>query len=321
MLREDIKNRLVKLRSEKGMTQQEMISKMNDIINNSDEFGLQDVEQSRISYLEQGKIKKGYTTFISKSYLAVYASFFNIKESDILYGDIEDRKRFVERMYYKIAYNLKISPKICWNNYISYDQKLIETQDILMNLLSANAKFSYNYNEKKIESVAEYKEFNMIITDFTSQEQKIYDDTIEMFREIICDLLLKSFDQKFVNTDDVKFSNFNNNIIKWFNKEVKASLIKLEKEMYNDEILKIGFQVKHLLESIYENNSNELLYELLNDDSQKLFGNLNLLNNDERRNEFIKDMNHEYLKLAYNLSELQANYLRDVSLKEYFNNR
>jgi len=321
ILIEDISNRLVLLRKKEDMTQQEMINKMNHMIDNSkyDKFGVKYVEQSRISYLERGKIKKGYRTFISKAYIDIYEHFFNIKGSHILYGNRENRKKFIEKIYYKIAYNLKVRPEINWNENISYNQELNEIHNLLINLFSANAMFSYTYSKKKMESLTEYQEFNMVILDFSKEEQKVFDYTIEMFKEKICNLLLNSFEQQFVNNDEFKFFNFNNNIIKWFNTRIKSSIAQLEQEMANDEILKIGFQVRQLLQSIYENNSKELLYEILDDENYYPFENNKLKNNDARRSEFIIDLNREYLQLAYKLSKLQSIYIKDISLQKYLN--
>src|SRR5699024_12225267 len=111
----------------------------------------------------------------------------------------------------------------------------------------------------------------------------------------------------------------NNNIIKWFNTRIKSSIAQLEQEMANDEILKIGFQVRQLLQSIYENNSKELLYEILDDENYYPFENNKLKNNDARRSEFIIDLNREYLQLAYKLSKLQSIYIKDISLQKYLN--
>lgn len=137
-----------------------------------------------------------------------------------------------------------------------------------------------------MESLTEYQEFNMVIIDFSHEEQKVFDYTVEMFKEKICSLLLNSFEQQFVN---------------------------------NDEILKIGFQVRQLLQSIHENNSKELLYEILDDENYSPFENNKLKNNDARRSKFIIDLNREYLKLAYKLSKLQSIYIKDISIQKYLN--
>lgn len=173
------------------------------------------------------------------------------------------------------------------------------------------------YNMKKIESASYYRifNFNMVIIDFLPEEEKIFNDTIEMFKEIICELLLDSFNQYFVNIENVKLSKFDNNIKKWFSKDIKEKLLELENEMNNDEILTMGFQIKLLLENVYEDSSNELLY----DESHNVFGNLILQSKDELRNKFIKDKNYEYLKLTHNLTKLQANYINEIFLKEYLN--
>src|SRR5699024_7663101 len=104
----DISDRLVRWRQEKGISQQDMIDEMNEMIRRSDKFGLEEVDQSRISNLENKRIKKTNSTFITDSYLQVYAIFFKKEKSEILYGDREYRKSIMEKFYYKIAYNFNV---------------------------------------------------------------------------------------------------------------------------------------------------------------------------------------------------------------------
>lgn len=317
MLIEDISDRLVRWRQEKGISQQDMIDEMNEMIRRSDKFGLEEVDQSRISNLENKRIKKTNSTFITDSYLQVYAIFFKKEKSEILYGDREYRKSIMEKFYYKIAYNFNVPRETRWDEKISYDKQLEELQSTLVNVMFSNAEFSYIYNKKKIESVSDYGIFNMVIIDFSPEEEKIFDDTIEMFKEIICELLLESFDKNFVNIENVKLSSFDNTIIKWFNKDVKKRINQLISEMNNDELLSMGFQINTLLKKIYEDSSKELWHDLNGEEENSLFVNLNLLNNDEVRNSFFKGKNKLYFELAGNLTKLQAKYVNNISLKKY----
>lgn len=257
----------------------------------------------RIGLIEKGMYythaSKQYSSFITKHILSNIVAILNdtienkfnvhhkkITRFWIIFGNTEEVTQFLKLVYYRYCIDILSSN---WQT-----RSDIELTNTLLNLFYADANFSLIYGQVKT------KEIN-IDTKANIKERRALMDAIKYTWSIISKDIVQEFENVFNNNNqysDYYLGNsvkIDNQIKKWCKKYLMPLLQKKTKELKQDSVANIGYEVHRLLEMKYES--------------------LNILKKDKYNthnaflNTSISESTNQLLNSAIKLTEIQNKYL------------
>ena len=254
----------------------------------------------RIGLIEKGQYyahaSKKYSSFITKGILSNIVAVLNdtmknklstnykkITRFWIIFGDTEEVTQFLKLVYYRYCIDILSN-----NLQTRTDNEIINA---LLNLFFIDANFSLIYGQIKTDK----------ISIDTKEERRALVDAIKYTWSLIAKDVVQEFKDVFDNTNSCSYYYLGNSakidtqIKEWCKECLTPLLQKKKRELQQDSVANIGYEVHELLEMKYAS--------------------LNILNNDKYNSHnaslitSIEESTGCLLNCAINLTEIQNKYL------------
>ncbi|MBB2507475.1 hypothetical protein G5S33_00866 [Staphylococcus cohnii subsp. cohnii] len=294
---EQVTDRIKNSREVMGLSQIKLLNKM----------GLTSEAQSDLSKIENGKYKKGNKSFITNTMLDLLSEGLEMKKEYIVFGEEKERVKLIRCIFDEIAYNLSMPKELKWNEKIKFNKELVSISEKLKQILFAYAEFSYMYIYNEIEDVNYLSDVNVRLYDFSEEENMIFDDTVNLFFNLLKDKLLKSFNETFIaNQEDIYMKQLNKRIYEWLNTDVIQIFNDFINSLHEDELMNIGYEVKSEMMKALDLSQKEMLTL----EYGEFMYNSTKLDDNEIRVLFQKNLLEQYMSIAFDLKEFQKQYIK-----------
>ncbi|WP_017547423.1 helix-turn-helix domain-containing protein [Salinicoccus carnicancri] len=249
-----IGKRIKYMRKKRGLTQSDL---------GSDELTF--ISKDVVSAIENGKLFKTRTTFITDNELSIISKVFNVKSGKIIFGESsEEIDKLVFKFYQYVAYSLITIPsEIYWNEYCNTDSNINDCSIALQSTLQFSALYtSFRLYIEHIFKSGKQKEH------FTNKDiekfQKKYDKLIYFFWTSHKDKIVQSFVDFWNGQKEINMKKFKNLLVeKWVNTDLRNLILNIKDFYKTVPYYGLGYEIS---EELYDHIEDILDYLKFNVD-------------------------------------------------------